>query len=1198
MIPLPAKPAGLRMLAGLPLVLAALQPAAALSSAKVLHEGEQHLPQFFELTSLSGDIEFPTGMAFTPGGSILVAERAGRVIHHDGLTQQATPVIDLTDEINENGDRGLLAIATHPGFVADNGPTSWIYLLYTVSPVPGQDLGFDEDDKYSFSRLTRYRLDTVAGDVVAVLGSRAILLGNQLPDGSVPDAIASLHTSHSNGSLLFADDGSLLLSTGDGAHYNFMDVGGSDPAGFDDFVHPVTSLRGPTPIDQDSGAFRSQDLRSLAGKILRIDPATGLGYASNPFFDGNATSNPSRIFALGLRNPFRFSLVPGTGSMNPADGDPNTLIIGDVGWEKTEELNLCEGGENFGWPCKEGAVAEPMYDAYQRPANPHNYPDCQTTPPGVITDPLVSWGHSNPSLLFPTGIHTDGNGMPMSGFSGSCAIGGAYYLAGGSYPAQYEGRYFFFDYADQWLKTMEVDAQNAPTGLHDFGEGLGRVVSVMRNPANGDLYCLALADPANPEGRILWLRYDTNATPIAIASATPTAGDTPLMVDFDGSASFDPDLDTLDYLWDFADQTPDSTDAVTSHTFTTQGIYDVTLTVTDPGGRFHSDMIEIAVGEFPPTATIDKPNRGIPFVDGERIQLKGTGMDTVPGVLTYDWSIDVYHNGHVHPDFYQASGSNTSFTVESHGESGELFYFEVHLTVTDSSGLSGTDSTFIYPRSNLRDAAETWVPISRVADLQPPGPTGSGNLDIEVIRDGDYPRPGQSGLSRQYDTFHGGAQGSDDWFGYESRGPVGSELRFVGISFVEGHNQRRGGWFEDIEVEVRVGNDWEHVDGLTISPDYPFRYISQEFFNGVHFDRYELSFEPIHGDAIRMRGTPGGEHGYISVAELRCLIISAVPADDGLEDVTLQGQVIARVFELSPPNPTGNGNSDPETIRNRTRPVIGSTSPHAQFDTSHSGDQGVEDWIGYSFKSARTFARLAFQEGLEDSTGGSLANLEVQVLPTVGGSWQPVTGLVSSPAYPGSPTTDYESFQLDFTPVAGVGIRIFGAPQGSIGFFSVAELRVFASEDPALLWSNYCYCGVGPCGNLNPFAGCAHSDGEGASMVVAGGTTSVTADDIVLQAVGIPPGKFGLIFMGTTQIQPPFGDGRRCVGGVQGRRPVRQTDPWGRLTEPTGIVQWAQNHGQILPGSTYNFQAWFRDPPGPCGVGFNLSNGLSVTFGP
>ncbi|MFT5049372.1 MAG: glucose/arabinose dehydrogenase/PKD repeat protein [Chlamydiales bacterium] len=1198
MIPIPTRPGrgGALALSVAMLVLAQLALSAPATVAP--HEGEETLPVFFELTPLSGGLDFPTGMTFTPTGAILIAERAGRVLYHDGLALQSTPLIDLTDEINENGDRGLLAIAAHPGFVPDNGATSWIYLLYTVSPILGQELGFDEDDRYSFSRLTRYRVDTVAGTLAADLSSRTVLLGHQLPDGSVPDAIASLHTSHSNGSLLFADDGSLLLSTGDGAHFNFTDTGGSDPAGFDNFIHPVTTLRGPTPIDQDSGVFRSQDLRSLAGKILRVNPGTGFGYASNPFYDGDASSNPSRVFALGLRNPFRFSIIPGTGSMDSADGDPNTLVIGDVGWEKVEELNLCRGGENFGWPCREGAAVEPTYGSYQRPANPYNYPDCQSTPAGLQTDPLVSWAHQDASALFPPGIHTDVNGTPQSGFRGTCAIGGATYLAGGSYPAQYEGRYFFVDYSDQWLKTLELDAQGTPTAIQDFGEGLGPIVSVMRNPANGDLYCLALADPTHAEGRVLWLRYDTNATPVAVASATPLAGDTPLTVDFDGSASFDPNVDPLDFLWDFADQSPNSTDAVTSHTFTSAGIFDVTLTVTDPGGRSSSDSLTIAVGEFPPSATIQKPTRGLAFDQDEVIQLKGSGTDTVPGTLTYSWKIDLLHNGHMHPAFYQATGSNTSFTVESHGSSGELFYFQVHLTVTDESGLSGTDSTFIYPRSNLTDVAETWTPISRVADLQPPGPSGLGNLDIEVMRDGDYPRAGQNALERQYDTFHAGAQGTDDWFGYESPAAIGTELRFVSISFVEGHNQRRGGWFEDLDVEVRVEGIWESVEGLTIAPDYPFAFAAQEFFNGVSFERYELSFEPSFGDAIRLRGTPGGENKFLSAAELRCLAVQVVPAGEPVEDVTRQGKVVARVFELSPPNPTGNGNSDPETIRNRTRPSAGTTSPLAQYDTSHGGDQGNQDWIGYTFKTERTFARLIFQEGLEDASGGSLANLEVQVLPTAGGTWQAVAGLVSTPPYPGSAGTGYETFQLDFTPVVGVGIRIFGVPQGSTGFLSVAELRVLASVDPGMIWSNYCYCTVGPCDNLNPFAGCVHSDGEGARMVVAGGSTSVTADDLVLQTVGIPPGKFGLVFVGTSQIQPPFGDGRRCVGSVQGRRPVRQTDAWGRLTETTGLVQWAQTHGQIQAGSSYNFQAWFRDPPGPCGSGFNLSNGLSVTFGP
>ena len=1163
------------------------------------HDGaETVLPQFFELTQVAGAYTIPVGLSFGPAGEFFVAERSGRVVYHDGSARQTLDFIDLRDEVNENGDRGLLAIALHPGFIADDGPTSWVYLLYTVSPVPGQDLDFDEDDKYSFSRLTRYRASTVGPDVVANLASREVLLGNQLPDGSVPDAIASLHTSHSNGSLRFADDGTLLLSAGDGAHFNFRDVGSADPEGFDTFTHPTTGLRGPTPIDQDSGAFRSQDLRSLAGKILRIDPATGAGLPSNPFFDGDPTSNPSRVWALGLRNPFRFHLVPGTGSTNPADGDPNTVYLGDVGWGVWEEINVCEGGENFQWPCLEGPLPQPQYDAFQRPSNPFGYLDCSTATFGTATTPFLAWHHTDSSLVEPAGIHFDSGGAPLPGFTGSCAIGGAHYAGGGSYPASYDGRFFFADYTEEWLKTLAVDNQGTPTGVFDFGTRVGRITAIERNPATGDLYLLALPDPEHPEGRVLWLRYDTNATPVAVATATPTAGDAPLAVQFDGTLSDDPDQDPLTYSWDFGDGSPPSTDPAPLHTYTLDALYTATLTVMDPGGRSSQASVQVSVGNFPPTAAIEAPTRGALFDDNDTIQLEGEGTDTVPGTLSYEWDIDLYHNDHVHPSFYQLSGETASFTVEPHGDNGDLYYFHVRLTVRDDSGLEGHDSAFIYPRANLIDVASTWRPISRLDELVPPAPLGDGNPDIEVIRDGDFPRVGSFNEARQFDTFHDGDQGTDDWIGYELVTTPTPELRLVGLSFVEGHNKRKGGWFQTLDVEVRSGGVWSSVSGLTITPDYPFEFANEFFFNGVDYERYELEFEPTFGDAIRLRGDPGGEDGFLSVGELRTRVVAKVPFEPTLMDVTAQGEVIARVFELVPPTPTGNGNTDPNTIRNGTFPAPGSTSAFGQFDTFHDGDQGNEDWVGYSFIAPRNLTRLTFQEGLENASGGSLAGLQVQVQSQPGGAWTPVTGLVTTPPYPGDPATSYETFVFDFAPTMAVGIRVFGMPQGTDGWFSVGELRAYASVAPPLEWESFCFCDSGPCGNADPLAGCYHSEGRGARLQVAGGSASVSQDDLLLQAVDVPPQKFGLMFMGLTRTQPFFGDGRRCAGMVQGRLPVRRADSSGRMTEPTSLVDWATDHGTIQAGSTYTFQCWFRDPLGPCSGGFNLSNGLAVTFQP
>ena len=86
-----------------------------------------------------------------------------------------------------------------------------------------------------------------------------------------------------------------------GAAFTDVDAGGEYPSMF---------LPGRIDPGEDIGAVRAQYIGSLTGKILRLDPATGHGLPSNPFWDGNPTSVRSRIWVYGLRNPYRFTLRP------------------------------------------------------------------------------------------------------------------------------------------------------------------------------------------------------------------------------------------------------------------------------------------------------------------------------------------------------------------------------------------------------------------------------------------------------------------------------------------------------------------------------------------------------------------------------------------------------------------------------------------------------------------------------------------------------------------------------------------------------------------------------------------------------------------------------------------------------------------------------------------------------------------------
>ena len=152
----------------------------------------------------------------------------------------------------------------------------------------------------------------------------------------------------------------------------------------------------------------------------------------------------------------------------------------------------------------------------------------------------------------------------------------------------------------------------------------------------------------------------------------------------------------------------------------------------------------------------------------------------------------------------------------------------------------------------------------------------------------------------------------------------------------------------------------------------------------------------------------------------------------------------------------------------------------------------------------------------------------------------------------------------------------------------------------------YCH-GVGcPCGNDDPTRGCGNhgDDGvitTGAHLIYAGGLASANSDTLEFAAYGLAVNQFGILFMGGGQTSAPLGAGLRCVvSGGQGvhRFPVEQADFFGevRVTQIVSHSQGFPGGGPIQPGSSWNFQYWYRDPSGPCGSTFNLSNAIPVDF--
>ena len=429
-------------------------------------------PGFVVENAIPGShIEAPVALAFTPDGRLLVADVPGRIWVIANGVQLPTPMWARESEVEINGDCGLLGMALDPLFALNRR----LYLFYAVDP----DSNGADDDTLHFGRLVRYEVS--ASDPNRIDEStRTVLLGTSWSDG-----VPNYSGTHSVGALRFAADGTLLVSMGEGARYDVADPGGLSVGLFEP---------GRAPLAWDRGAFRAQDLDVPGGKILRVDPATGRGLPSNPFWNGDPGAVRSKVWAYGLRNPFRFCVRPYTGSTDPADGAPGTLYVGDVGWNLWEELNVVRaGGQDFGWPYREGARANAPYAALAPPY-------AGQTAPGPLTDPALALYHPS----------ADTNGVFAA--RANSITSGLFYTAQ-QFPAPWRGRFVFGDFYRGWIHAAQFDADDRLVTSDLLASNMNGPVDFAIEPSTGWLYVACIIDD-----RVRRIRWSPTAD---VASGAP-----------------------------------------------------------------------------------------------------------------------------------------------------------------------------------------------------------------------------------------------------------------------------------------------------------------------------------------------------------------------------------------------------------------------------------------------------------------------------------------------------------------------------------------------------------------------------------------------------------------------------------------------------------------------------------------------------
>jgi glucose/arabinose dehydrogenase len=336
----------------------------------------------------------PTDMEFAPDGRLFVTEQAGRVriAKPDGTLATFLDISTKGDAAS--GDRGVQALTFDPNFSTNRS----VYLHYTrkaTSTIPVHN------------RIVRV---TANGNKV-VAGSEKLIfrLNNQTSD------------KHMGGAIDFSTDGKLYIATGDN---------GRDPA-----KEPV-----------------AQEPTNLIGKLPRINKS-GTIPTNNPFYATASGSNRA-IWALGLRNPFKFAVQPDTG----------TIYINDVGEKAWEEINVLEKAANYGWPIHEGVANDSPY-----------------------VDPIFYYAYG------PDGASTT---------TGCSITGGTFYNPTTlQFPNQYAGDYFFADFCNGWIRTYDHKTKTA----NDFATEVSRVVD-LEVSREGELYYLSRGSSSS-SGSVSKIRY-------------------------------------------------------------------------------------------------------------------------------------------------------------------------------------------------------------------------------------------------------------------------------------------------------------------------------------------------------------------------------------------------------------------------------------------------------------------------------------------------------------------------------------------------------------------------------------------------------------------------------------------------------------------------------------------------------------------
>ncbi|WP_405687779.1 ThuA domain-containing protein [Streptomyces sp. NBC_01387] len=664
----------------------------------------------------------PMSLAVLPDRSVLHTARSGelRITDAAGNTR-----ISGTLPVYNHDEEGLQGVGIDPGFTENR----FIYLYYAppldtpVGDAPDNGTAADFAKFDGVNRLSRFVLKT---------------------DGTLDSAsekkILDVPTSrgiccHVGGDIDFDAQGNLYLSTGDD----------SNPFASDGFT-PIDERPDRNPAyDARRSAGNTNDLR---GKILRIKVEDDASYSipdGNLFPVGTDKTRPE-IYAMGFRNPFRFSVDKATGIVYVGDYGPDAGAAdpkrGPAG--QVEFARVTKAG-NFGWPFCTGKN-DPYVDY-----------DFATGTSGATFDcaaPKNTSPHNTGLTDLPPAqeawIPYDGGSVPEFGDGSESPMGGPVYHYDANldspvkFPQAYDGDFFAGEFGRRWIKRITSSDDGTVQSINPIPWTGTQVMDMAFGP-DGALYVLDYGTSWFGGDENTGLYRIENATgghsPVAEASASKTSGTAPLRTTFSSAGTTDADGDALTYSWDFGDGGT-STEADPTHTYKQNGTYTATVTAEDPTGRTGSASAHVTVGNTAPKVTLDLPGDGQLFTFGDEVPFKVTVTDPEDGAIDcakVEVRFILGHDSHGHPITTANGCSGTIKTAIDGGHDPNANVFGViDASYTDGGGggqaaLTGHDQAQLQPRHRQ---AEHFTGSSGITIQEKAG--AEGGKTVGDIQNGDW----------------------------------------------------------------------------------------------------------------------------------------------------------------------------------------------------------------------------------------------------------------------------------------------------------------------------------------------------------------------------------------------------------------------------------------------------------------------------